>query len=179
MEALLFPIVKDGMLEQFKRVWAKYFVLEDTVDNEKEPGLMKGESFGFISKFCILSKYFSDRNIPNLFWSLVEWKCNRGLFVALGPKMYQGLDYDSEEVKRSTKGVPHRHQFMIDEWKNMLLDENTERTRVEIDGLRLSKDKKMCRYKMFRKSLSDIHLKTNVLPDKITCTPLRINGKYL
>ena len=93
--------------------------------------------------------------------------------------MYQGLDYDSEEIKRSTKGVPHRHQFMINEWKNMLLNENAERTRVEINGLRLNKDKKMCRYKMLRKSLSDIHLKTNVLSDKITCTPLRIDGKYL
>ena len=44
----MFPIVKDGMLEQFKRVWAKYFVLEDTVKNEKEPGLMKGEPLAII-----------------------------------------------------------------------------------------------------------------------------------
>ena len=174
MKSLLFPIVKDGKLEDFKQVWAQFFVLEDTIENEKRPGLMKGENLFQNFLYCL-----SYRNISILFPFLVEWKCNRGLFVALGPKMYQGLDYDTADIKRSTKGVPHGHKFMIDEWSKMLLDEDAERTTVPIRGFRLSKDKKMCRYTMLRKSLSEIHLKTNVLPDKITCTPLRVDGKYL
>ena len=43
MEATLFPIVQDGKLEEFKKVWTKWFVLEDTVENEKCPGLLKSE----------------------------------------------------------------------------------------------------------------------------------------
>ena len=42
MESLLFPLVKDGMLDEFKSTWGKFFVLENTIENEKFPGLMKG-----------------------------------------------------------------------------------------------------------------------------------------
>ena len=42
MSAILFPIVKPELLEEFKSVWKDWFVLEDTIENQKEPGLMKG-----------------------------------------------------------------------------------------------------------------------------------------
>lgn len=110
---------------------------------------------------------------------LVEWSTRSGIFVALGPKMYQGFDSETSDIKRSSKGVPHSHKFIMQEWLDMLLDENAERSLVEINSLRLDKNKKMCRMKMKRKSLSDIHLKTNVQADKVTCVPLSKFGKFL
>ena len=43
MEATLFPLVKEGMLEDFKAIWGDWFVLEETVRDEKFPGKLKSK----------------------------------------------------------------------------------------------------------------------------------------
>lgn len=45
MEKMFFPIVKSGMLEEFKETWGEWFVLTDLLKDEKTPGLLK-EEFG-------------------------------------------------------------------------------------------------------------------------------------
>ena len=48
MEATILPLVKPHLLEEFKQNWHKWFVLEDTVLDEKTPGKMKSKFFSII-----------------------------------------------------------------------------------------------------------------------------------
>lgn len=50
---------------------------------------------------------------------------------------------------------------------------------VEVNSLRLDKDKRMTRTRLRKRGLTDIHIKLGVQPDKITCEPLRKNDNYL
>ena len=51
--------------------------------------------------------------------------------------------------------------------------------RIEMQSLRLNKDKKMARFRILKNGLSDLFYKLAVQPDKITCTPLTANNTYL
>ena len=43
MEKMFFPIVKEGLLDEFKKAWGEWFVLTDLLEDEKRPGLLKEE----------------------------------------------------------------------------------------------------------------------------------------
>ena len=43
MESIFLPIVQKDKLEKFKSEWDKWFVLSNTVQDEKRPGLLKSE----------------------------------------------------------------------------------------------------------------------------------------
>ena len=93
--------------------------------------------------------------------------------------MYQGLDAPSGEIKKSTKGIPHSNQYSMEIWLGVLLDSSFPQQSVTINSLRLNQKKEMSRMKMLRSSLSDIFLKMHVGNDKISCSPLMQNNKYL
>ena len=78
IEDTFFPIIKDGRLEDFKKIWGDWFVLSDDVRAEKTPGFLK-----------------------------VEWETTVGSMIALTCKTYQCKGKDDEDIKRSTKGAPH------------------------------------------------------------------------
>ena len=42
MEKIFLPIVKSDEVEYFKSQWGKYFVLENTIEQKRKPGLLKG-----------------------------------------------------------------------------------------------------------------------------------------
>ncbi|CAG5101507.1 Oidioi.mRNA.OKI2018_I69.YSR.g17157.t1.cds [Oikopleura dioica] len=152
-EDTFFPIVKEGRLEEFKKVWTKWFVLDDTTRTEKTPGLLK-----------------------------VEWETSVGSLVALTCKTYQceGKDNKPEEViKRSTKGTPHSHSIEQTTFKRALKDELAERdNQVDISRLGL-RNHKMQRLTVTKKMLSSIFYKMQLESDGITSRPLQINGVYL
>ena len=75
MASVLFPVVKPELLEEFLFVWDLYFVLEDTVEDEKWPGKLKSMKFSFFVSFNLIF--------------IAEWETRDGTFVALGSKMYQ------------------------------------------------------------------------------------------
>jgi len=50
---------------------------------------------------------------------------------------------------------------------------------IDVKSLRLSKERKMARYTIHKKGLSDLFYKMQVADDKITCTPLKVNNEYL
>ena len=54
-----------------------------------------------------------------------------------------------------------------------------ERHKVNHGTLRLNKKRKMCRASLTKNGLSDVFVKFHVASDKITCTPLQIDGKLL
>lgn len=43
MESVFFPIVKEGMLAEFKKEWVNWLVLSNEIADEKRPGLLKPE----------------------------------------------------------------------------------------------------------------------------------------
>ena len=93
--------------------------------------------------------------------------------------MYQCHNAETDEMKRSSKGVPHRTRFEMDTFKSVLLDENAPQTTVQLNSLRKNKNQQMTHVTLEKKALSDIFLKLQVQPDKITCKPLTLNNKYL
>ena len=92
--------------------------------------------------------------------------------------MYQGFD-SQNGTKKSTKGIPHINKFEIDTWLSVLLDESFPHQKIEINSLRLNRNKEMSRMKCQRSALSDVFLKMQVQSDKISCKPLMKNKEYL
>ena len=41
MKAAFAPLIRDGMHDEFFAEWDRWLVLEDTIENSKEPGLLK------------------------------------------------------------------------------------------------------------------------------------------
>ena len=56
---------------------------------------------------------------------------------------------------------------------------NDERHKIQISTLRKDKMYKMSRFTQEKIGLSDIYVKHHVAEDKITCSPIQINGKYI
>ena len=67
----------------------------------------------------------------------------------------------------------------MDIFRNVLLDSTFPVQKVEINSLRLTKNKDMSRTKTVKNSLSDIFLKMRVSSDAITCEPLTKDGKLM
>ena len=98
MKDTFFPIIKDGRLEEFKKIWGDWFVLSDDVRAEKIPGFLK-----------------------------MEWKTTVGSMIALTCKTYQCKGKYDEDIKRSTKGAPHSTGIYQSKFKQALsgkLDES-------------------------------------------------------
>ena len=91
MEDTFFPIIKEGRLEEFKKIWGNWFVLSDTVRAEKPPGLLK-----------------------------VEWETTVGSMIALTCKTYQCEGKNKDDIKRSTKGTPHLKKILQETFKKAL-----------------------------------------------------------
>ena len=150
MEDTFFPIIKKGRLEEFKNIWADWFVLSDDVRAEKTPGYLK-----------------------------VEWETTVGSMIALTCKTYQCLGQDSEDIKRSTKGVPHTKKIGQQMFKDALfgnLDESENTVKIHSLGL---KNCVMSRHTTTKKMLSSVFYKMQLEDDGITSKPLKINGVYL
>ncbi len=75
MRAIFDPILKADRKEDFYKIWQDWFVLEETVRDEKTSGKLKS-----------------------------EWDTDNGSIIALCNKMYMCLDNASANTKRSTKG---------------------------------------------------------------------------
>ena len=67
----------------------------------------------------------------------------------------------------------------MDHFRDILLNKEVDRSKVQIRNLRLNSDRKMCRMTTDKKSLSDIFVKMAVQSDKTTCLPLSVDGVIL
>ena len=150
MESIFFPIVKQGKLDDFKAVWGNFFVLTNTIEDEKKPGLLK-----------------------------TEFTTTTGEIVALCPKNYQMHCRVKNEIKEAKKGIPYSYEVKLDDFKSVLYGENTRPHMVEVRSLRLNTKKEMTRTTLRKMGLSDIHVKMAVQSDKVTCLPLKVNEIYL
>nr|AAT47865.1 hypothetical protein 008-24 [Oikopleura dioica] len=147
MEDTFFPIIKKGMLDDFKRIWGNWFVLTDEVRDEKTPGLLK-----------------------------VEWETKKGSMVALACKAYQCQGSTEDDIKRSTKGTPHSHLINQSSFKKALMEElKDEENRVPVRSLGV-KNQKIHRFTTTKRMLTSTFYKLQLASDKITTRPLQING---
>ena len=88
-------------------------------------------------------------------------------------------DDTSGDKKRGTKGIPHSVKVSMDNFRDILYQKHIERHTISIDSLRLNQNKQMCRTSMTKQGLSDIFVKFPIASDKITCSPLKLNGQYI
>ena len=150
MEDTFFPIIKEGRLEEFKKIWGSWFVLSDTVRAEKTAGLLK-----------------------------VEWETTVGSMIALTCKTYQCEGKDKDDIKRSTKGTPHSTKILQEAFRKALTgDLPEEENKVQINSLGL-KNRIMHRSTTTKRMLNNIFYKMQLEDDGITARPLQINGVYL
>ena len=76
-----------------------------------------------------------------------------------------------------SKGVPHSANLELDMYLRRLY--MGESFYVELESLRLNKHKEMARIVTSKNCLSDLFVKFHVAHDKVTCSPLKLNGEYL
>ena len=76
-----------------------------------------------------------------------------------------------------SKGVPHSARLELDMFLKRLF--NSEAHYEEFESLRLNKNKEMAKIKSTKSCLNDLFVKFRVDNDKVTCHPLKLNGKYL
>ena len=107
---------------------------------------------------------------------LAEWSTSNGALVCLTNKMYFGFDCESNEEKRSTKGVSHDQIVTLDEFIACLENRITGTNRFTMRNLRTVNDHTVKRISTEKTVLSDLFIKLRVLADRITCEPLTQNG---
>ena len=118
--------------------------------------------------YCVLHKFVVPNSIRLVY--CVE-------FVALACKSYYISDSDGN-VKRSSKGIPHSIDLELDQFRDVLFG-GVRSHKVDIQCLRVTRDKKMARLNINKRGLNDIFCKMHVASDKVTCTPLTLNGEFL
>ena len=67
----------------------------------------------------------------------------------------------------------------MDQFLSVLLDEDLPQDKIEINSIRLNRNKQMSRMKITKVGLSDIFIKMQVSDDKISCSPLKVNNSYV
>ena len=88
----------------------------------------------------------------------------------LTPKSYYAFDMDSDDFKRSSKGIQHRTKLSYETYYNVLYGDS--RHEVENNVIRLGKNPgEMGSYIMRKVGITDFHIKNFVLEDRITTIP--------
>ena len=73
--------------------------------------------------------------------------------------------------------MPESEILTTQTYLDVLLDQ--AKHKVQIRNLRMDRNRQMARQHMDKKGLSDISVKVHVDYDKITCSALKQNGKYM
>lgn len=149
MEQIFFPIVNDGLLEEFKATWGTWLVLTDKIEDQKCPGKLK-----------------------------IEFSTQNGEMIALAPKSYYAHCRDKNMNKDARKGVPKWYPLNLSDFHNALYHNNSKHT-VEVRSLRLNTFKQMSRTTTIKRGLTGIHVKLGVQADKVTCEPLQLDGSFV
>ena len=150
MSNVFLPIVRQDKFDEFLRVWDRWLVLTNQVEDEKCPGKLKVE--------------FSTRN---------------GQMVCLAPKSYFAICYDTNVTKDGRKGIPNWARLRLDDFKNVLYRKMDKRHTTEVRSLRLDRNKRMSRTTLVKNGLTGIHVKLSVDHDGVTCYPLQSNGHFV
>ena len=126
------------------------FVLSEDIRDQKEPGKLK-----------------------------IEFFTRDGEMFALAPKSYYAYCREKETTKEGKKGIPKWFDLKKKDFEDKLYNENSIEHCVEVRSLRLNKQKQMTRTTTVKTGLSAIHVKLAVMDDKISCRPLKLNGKFV
>ena len=138
------------MLDEFQKVWGNWLVLSNTVDDEKCPGKLK-----------------------------VEFLTHNGQMISLAPKSYYAVCADSNKIKDGRKGIPKWFDLELNDFFDVLYNDNAAKNVTEVRSLRLNMEKQMTRTTTRKSGLTGIHVKLAVQKDRVTCQPLKVNGIYV
>ena len=125
-----------------------------------------------------------------------EFVSTRGNFYALAPKSYHLTEYDDQgrvQVKKGAKGkIKIKYEIctiiifsgipkavvLTEEAFRSTLFEGTPYN-VPVNSFMLNSDNRMARIQCIKRGLSDSCTKVTVSADKISCTPLMKDGKFI
>lgn len=85
-------------------------------------------------------------------------------------------DTGNGEKKMGTKGVPHSSDLQMHQFLAKLYDHKS--TQVPVRGFRMKNDA-LVRMTQHKSALSDLYCKLRVADDKISCSSLTTNNKYM
>ena len=151
--AVFDPLVKPSMRDSWEKSFKKWFVTTKEVEDERLPGKLK-----------------------------LEFSLSRGHFIGLSPKCYFSYNADTsvtitdQVTKLGTKGVPHYHNLTLHNFIEKLYGQKD--LKIQLRSLRLLGGS-MSRVHIDKRALSDLFCKFHISFDGITCTPLKLNDKYL
>ena len=89
-------------------------------------------------------------------------------FFSISPKTYYAINYDNNDVKRSSKGVQHSARLTYEDYKSALYESKVKT--VQNISIRLH-NKKMKTVNSNKRALNNVLFKAFVHDDKISVTP--------
>lgn len=143
MEALFFPLVKEGKMDEFKAKWQNFLVLSNEIEDEKFPGKLKE-----------------------------EFQSIKAEMIALCPKSYFAHCLKTNERKNGQKGIANSVSLEAFEYRSVLYGSELNH-RTIMRSLRLNPEKKMVRTQLNKRGLTNLIYKTAVSEDRVQCHPLR------
>ena len=149
LRKIFLPMISPDKQENFLKEWGKEFVLKDTIQNSRTPGLMK-----------------------------IEFDISKGIFCALSPKTYFVEDDEDLNYKRSSKGIPAKVKLTSQRYIDVLLNNREDHVTFE-SLRKDRKNNKMTHTNLTKKGLSNVCLKVFVAEDGVTCSPLQKENVYL
>ena len=150
MEAIFFPIIQKGKMEEFKTEWKNWLCLSNEIEEEKRPGLLK-----------------------------VEFLSTYGQMLSLCPKSYRAHCHNTDQSKIGKKGIPLWFDIALAEYYDILYNDEAGKSVAEVSSLRLDKNKTMTRTSLRKNGLTGIHAKRGVQDDRISTEPLSVNGEFI
>ena len=75
------------------------------------------------------------------------------------------------------EGIPHTQRITLDAFRSKLHSQFDHQ--VTLSSLRLNSSKQMARIEQTKRGLTDLYVKFQVSQDRISCTPLKRDGKYM
>ena len=90
------------------------------------------------------------------------------IYFSLAPKTYFAFDLDTDDVKRSSKGVQKRYRLTYDDYKRVLYEDQI--VQAENVSIRVFRNE-MSTVEVKKSGLQNKHIKSFVHADKISVSP--------
>ena len=102
----------------------------------------------------------------------VEWETTTGSMIALCPKTYFAFDTETEEFKRSSKGIQHSVKLRYKDYYNVLYEDEEKYVPNNLIKLHGSQ---MCTFIGQKRGLQGEFIKAFVEKDRVSIKPFSVN----
>ena len=125
--------------------------------------------------WLVLSKDIEEQKFPGKLKP--EFSSTDAEMIALAPKSYICYDFENNRSKDGRKGIPNHLTLELEEFRQVLY--NSQEHFVNVNSLRLNKNKEMVRTSTHKRGLTSINTKFRIESDLIETKPLRNRDNQL